>query len=311
MSYYPYLRGKQYELICIRESAKLMADAGFFPVIELVRPDLGSIKRCLEALQEANCGAYIVYRPGCGPLRAGLPADLKAVVQDFVARDIGIQWLHRYESEHQLLSDVQEAGCAALLHDTSVNAQSIKAVEGHLGFSFKENIFIDGKDSGVVYRRHFKGSSRVLIRDGFKRKKNSDYSNPDIEAFSDLYLTYEDFGLEGFGDFLTVGDDFSEGGGPAYAVAIHVSFIDPGQDGAIYIYHFVSDTNDTPADPAGKFAEALSKLARNVRRGDSKIARTKAVEELLRLHDAGHYPGLGYVKKLSMQHHLELMAGAV
>lgn len=28
----------------------------------------------------------------------------------------------------------------------------------------------------------------------------------------------------------------------------------------MYVYHFVSDTRDTPTDPAGKFAQALAKL---------------------------------------------------
>ena len=30
--------------------------------------------------------------------------------------------------------------------------------------------------------------------------------------------------MDGFGDFLIVGDDYSDTGGPAYAVAIHLTF---------------------------------------------------------------------------------------
>src|SRR3546814_6797061 len=78
-----------------------------------------------------------------------------------------------------------------------------------------------------------------------------------MEEFSDLHVTYGDHGMAGFGDFLIVGDVYSEGGGPAYAVAIHLTFIDPDKDDVMYIYHFVSDTKDTPTDPAGKFAQAL------------------------------------------------------
>lgn len=117
--------------------------------------------------------------------------------------------------------------------------------------------------------------------------------------------------MQGFGDFLTVGDEYSEGGGPAYAVAIHLTFVDEDNDSSMFIRHFVSDSNLTPADPAGKFSEALGKLAKAVRKVNSKIMKTKAVLEFLDLHDRGHYPGLGYVKKLSMQHHIELMMDVV
>jgi hypothetical protein len=35
----------------------------------------------------------------------------------------------------------------------------------------------------------------------------------------------------------------------------------------MYIYHFVSTTNDTPTDPAGKFAQALEKAYRQAGNG--------------------------------------------
>jgi hypothetical protein len=118
------------------------------------------------------------------------------------------------------------------------------------------NVFID-THATLLYRKHFDSSERFLVKDGFKRQKNADYDP--VEAFSDLHVIYKDLGMSGFGDFLTVGDAYSEGGGPAYAVAIHLTFIDPDRDDEMYIYHFVSDTNSTPTDPAGKFAQALAK----------------------------------------------------
>lgn len=114
--------------------------------------------------------------------------------------------------------------------------------------------------------------------------------------------------MTGFGDFLIVGNEFHEGGGPAYAVAIHLTFIDPDKDDAMYIYHFVSKTKDTPTDPAGKFGEALQKLIEKLESGDSKLLETTAIKEFRELHEKGHFPGLGYIKKLSMNHHIETIA---
>ncbi len=143
---------------------------------------------------------------------------------------------------------------------------------------------------------------------GSKRLKNSEYAKNPVEQFSELHLTYRDMNLNGFGDFLIVGDSYSEGGGPAYAVAIHLTFIDPDKDDVMFIYHFVSTTNDTPTDPAGKFAQALKKLIDTLDSGTSMLLESSAIKEFRDLHAKGHFPGLGYVKKLSMKHHIETLA---
>ena len=40
----------------------------------------------------------------------------------------------------------------------------------------------------------------------------------------------------------------------------------------------------------------------------SKVLETLAVKEFRELHKRGHFPGLGYIKKLSMNHHIETLA---
>lgn len=114
--------------------------------------------------------------------------------------------------------------------------------------------------------------------------------------------------MDGFGDYLIVGDDYQEGGGPAYTIAIHLTFIDGAREDVMYIQHFKSDRQDTPKDPAGKFAEALAKLINAIDVHGSPFYETDALSEFRDLHERGHFPGLGYVKKLSMKHHMETLA---
>lgn len=169
----------------------------------------------------------------------------------------------------------------------------------------QRHVFLD-RYCGKLYQRHFKGFHRVLLKDGLEKKRNADYD--ELEPFSDLHATFEEEGMDGFGDFLIVGDEYSESGGPAYAVAIHLTFINSAQDDAMQIHHFVSDTKHTPKDPAGKFAEALNKMIKALARPKSQILESSAVVEFRAFHKQGHFPGLGYVKKLSMKHHVETLA---
>ena len=170
------------------------------------------------------------------------------------------------------------------------------------------NVFLED-DCGKLYQRKFRDATgqRVLIRDGFERRRNRDH--PNTEFFSDLHITYEDEGMDGFGDYLIVGDEYSESGGPAYTIAIHLTHIDPDQDEAMFLRHFLSDRQDTPKDPGGKFGEALTKLITYLDGPNGyKFYESRAIIEFRDLHDRKHYPGLGYSKKLSMIHHIETMA---
>jgi hypothetical protein len=308
MVYHPYFRGKQYELITVRETAPILAAAEFRPIIEPVRETLAGLQKALDAVVEAKGSAVVIVNPHHGDLSdAGDP--LTKLLQDkYLDLDsIAAGILLKQDTSLKDALECYEAHKdhnPVLIHAGFTDA---KGLAEKLGKPTKKNchVFFD-RFCGKLYQKHFQGAHRVLLKDGFERKRNADYIP--VEPFSDLHATYPDEGMNGFGDFLIVGDDFNEGGGPAYAVAIHLTFIDPDQDDAMQIYHFVSERQNTPKDPAGKFAEALAKMMKKLNSPGSKVLETEAVKEFRGFHKEGHFPGLGYVKKLSMNHHIETLA---
>lgn len=306
--YYPYFRGKQYELITVRENAELLAQAGFVPVIEPVKEALGGLEKALNAVCDAGGKAIVVVNPHHGDHSDDGESISSLLKRQFLAKpDIAVGiLLKKAMTTAQVLTccDEHKDHQTAVVHAGFTDA---KALADGLGAKLEgtQNIFFEPY-CGKLYRKHFNGSNRVLLRDGFERRRNRDH--PEIELFSDLHATYTEEGMDGFGDFLTVGDDYSESGGPAYAIAIHLTFIDSEKDDAMFVYHFKSKRMDTPTDPAGKFAEALGAMISKLDEPGSKVLNSRAVEEFRALHAKGHFPGLGYVKKLSMQHHIETMA---
>lgn len=150
-----------------------------------------------------------------------------------------------------------------------------------------------------MWKENLGGQFVLEIRGQFSR--NLHQKVPD-EFFTDDHLYFEDDGYKGFGDFLTIGDDYSESGWLPYAIAIHLTYIKDNNE--IWIRHFVSDSNSDTTDVAGKFGEALEKLIEFI---DDEHIYTKAAEEFRDLHKKGHYPGLGSIKKLSIMHHIELV----
>lgn len=310
--YYPFLRGKQYELLLLRDNADFIFKNRIHPIIEPVKQNPTALKKALIVLNDNKVNNTLIINPQVGDFSSeerALPEEfLNEILKNTNTSALG--FILRPEST---ISDLKyflkkyKSYDFSIIHYGFLNGKEL-SIELDQHANVTRHIFIEDSTS-KLYQRQLKKSGviRILIRDGFKQqKKNANY--PFKEHFSDLHITFPDEGMDGFGDFLIVGDDFRESGGPAYAVAIHLTYLDDENDNDMFIYHFVSDQTDSPTNPGGKFMEALNKLVKEVKKPHSRILKTGAVTEYLNLYEKKHYPGLGYVKKLSMKHHLELIA---
>lgn len=282
-----------------------MAAAGFTPIVEPVREGLNGLRRAIDAINAAGGNLVLILNPANGQ-HTDDPVALTTLMQEELNE-------HQNIAPGILLSEGMNVGAIMALCDPYSDRQITLIHSGFTDRTLADQLLIRGLSirhvfvgDNRLYRKHFQGNERILVLDGFEKRANRQH--PKYEEFSDLHVTYEELGMDGFGDFLMVGADYSDGGGPAYSVAIHLTCIDPSKDNAMFIHHFKSIRYETPTDPAGKFAEALENLAAEVNSVDTNILRTEAVQEFLSLRETGHFPGLGYAKKLSMNHHIETLA---
>ena len=308
MLYYPYFRGKQFDLLTIRETAPTLASAGFVPIIEPVRGALNGLSRALDAVVENNGHAILIVNPQHGELSgAGEPLTSMLEEKYLGMRNISAGILLTTERTLGEATSCYRAHTSHTPVFVHAGFQHAKGLAAYLGTPNKEQLHVFSDEPGVkTSARHFRGATRVLLKNGFIKRKNRDY--PLLERFSDLNVTYPDEGMDGFGDFLIVGDEYLDGGGLPLVLAIHLTFIDPDQDDMMWIYHFKSKLHATQKDPAGKFAEALAEMMTILDQPGCKVYETEAVQEFRELFAKKHFPGLGYIKKLSMSHHIQTFA---
>lgn len=289
----------------MRECAPLLQRAGFVPIIEPVKETVSGLRRAIEAVTAAGGQAILVANPQHGFYSAehrGIEHFFNEELADHREIEAGIVLSNNTElGEVAVLCEAHRDRPITMIHAGYPDARLLVGEFGD-SLSRMKHIFWE-EHCGKLYQRHFREAHKILLRDGFVVRSNREYDP--VDFFSDLHVTFELEGMDGFSDFLIVGKGYTETGGPAYAVAIHITCIDPENEDKMFVHHFKSTRQDTPTDPAGKFAEALAKLAHEVQRPGSCILRGEAIEEFLELRQRGHYPGLGYVKKLSMKHHLE------
>ncbi len=191
--YYPYLRGKQFELILLREQSALLKNNQFHPIIEPVKRNISSLRRTIVQLIKAGVEFTLVINPQCGDLITD-----NDIIYD-LARQVRLDDVAGCTLGYIISPGSDIKGIIDDINSTKYNYSIIHYgyIGGERAYENCENqnnisqhIFIDGFN-GVKYRSFFDNSNkqRILIRDGFRIRKNARY--PETEHFSDLHLTFQ------------------------------------------------------------------------------------------------------------------------
>lgn len=300
--YFPYLRGRQFELLAIRELMKAnKLSENVIPIIEPVK-FTSTLSSTIETFKNTNNKLAIISNPEVGDCFSELSLDEKKdkvdAFQD-VSKISNVIWAYLMNSRisSHIKSKIENKEFNNEIMAICLNEDNV--VDYLETFDiFKPNYSVIPYDPAFRDIR----DNRVQIADRFKKKKrNSEYDTDGDEPFSKDHLYYREDNYIGFSDYSIIGNEYSDSGFAPYAVAIHIVFF---KDNALRIKHFVSDSNDDVSDPANKFHEAVGKLVEW-----NKIEQLNpiGIQQFEEYYKTGAYPGLGVAKKLSIMHHLEIM----
>ena len=307
--YLPILRGRQFELIALRECVRqdLIGDR-VLPIIEPVKLNPNLVKS-MEQIAGCDYSIAVVRNPIVGTFDKDCldkkNAKLNQQFNNLIERKNF--FLPAYYVDSDTLGIIQrDADKGINIQDMVLMCDSVDKADycNQIIKKYSPNMILMPDRAG--FRRRIESDRRVIWNDDFPKKpRNIDYLENEEDLFSCSHLDYVLDGYIGFSDYSIVGNEYSESGFAPYAVAIHIVFFDE-QDN-LKIAHFVSDTNDDITYPAIKFEEEVGKLVKwNHNRGENGL-RTVGIKLFEDAYKNGSYPGLGVVKKYSIMHHLELM----
>lgn len=304
--YFPYLRGRQYELLALRE----LVSQGFLskkiiPIVEPVKLS-PTLSKTMEEFISKKRELGIICNPAVGSfnndMNDGEKDTNKLRFMELLNNEYSIKThIIEKESQEHLKSWGKKMG---------IKKEDWIIINNDRDYLLEYSEIFDGiapkysfiPDESTFRRKVLK--NKVLFADRFNKcERNSDYLIKDDESFSEDHLFYKEEGFSGFADYSVVGKDYFESGFAPYAVAIHIVYF--SEDKSLRVHHFVSDSNDDIQNPAKKFYQAVSKLAKW--QEENKILLTMGLQGFLDHYNNQTYPGLGTVKKLSLMHHLELV----
>ena len=186
--YYPYLRGKQFELLALREFASDHADnCQVFPIIEPVKSSFNSMKIAIKKLKENNVSFALILNPKKGDL-IGKVDTILSDLNDVLVEG---SWIPAYivdsKNSKGIFDHIQELKfqSSMLICNESVDTNQLE---------FKQLLGLD-EVSKVVFtdnNRSFKrelakmGKETIRLDDKFNaQKRNSDYLSIPEEMFSE------------------------------------------------------------------------------------------------------------------------------
>ena len=301
--YFPYLRGKQFELIALREFAEAYPHSQkIVPIIEPVKTPLAALQRATEALDNNGISYFVVLNPNMGDfahIKAGnsIYQSCKATAfkpaficdnnnADYISNCI-IQWqLSNVMIVFKDTINSTEPNVQSLL-----NGNSVSFVVGEFGRSLKKHLLEANKQL-------------ITLGDYFRvQNANADYDKCPDEKYSEEHSFYKEDKFYGFSDYCVLPKNMPDGGMIPAAVAIHLTY--QKNDEEIWIHHYVSDTQHGRQNIQAKFKEAALKVKNNYEQNN--LFKTNAVNSLLANLEEERYPGLGVLKKYSVLNHLELL----
>ena len=304
--YFPYLRGKQYEVLAVRDSGFLSSNR-IIPVFEPTT--LAGPTPFNRFLRIANNGVKfsVIVNSVSGKPPPAL-ANTIQVLRELESRVPGAVLPAFQIRPGQPVSDVGDfartfaSQQCVLVHRNHTHSET--ALSGALNPLSRPpvQILLEGGTPLQVVKA-LPAVGMVLLRDGFSRcTRNADY--PIRSNFDDLLYTYRSLGFDGFSDFSIVGDTYSPGGGAAIHVAIHLTEL---YTTTIVANHFVSKTPPQRGNDQAKYFSALSLLMSYTGSPPSADLDTEGVREYHQSNSLRHYPGLGKLKQWSIMHHMEII----
>lgn len=279
--YYPYFRGKQFDLLALRtllESDRLSEK--IVPIIEPMK-DTVALHKLLTYAHQKQHPFYLVQNPQIGEFNtsAGMVSLKKLPAKKALLVN---QPLESMDTCAELLIINQPS--IALTSDWTDN-QTLVFIPPE--FRLLNKVIGD----------------RILSQDHFTRlPKLSFYQACSDELFSTDHLTYKQRGFFGFSDFSIDSRIYYEKSYPSTLLSLHLVYFSKEE---LRIHHFLS--TEKPPTQKEKFLELMQEVC-TWQKVLCQKNLTSGLSLLIDYANQHKFPGMGVMRKSSIMHHMELMS---
>lgn len=303
--YFPYLRGRQFELLALKELVEnnLLCNK-IIPIIEPVKAST-TFYNTIATFKKKGSNLAIIINPKVGTYYTDLTGYKKKDLLISAINDKSIiQAIILDSNIAENINKLKNNG--KVIPNSIIISNEIKYLPFYQNAAVTLSPLYDIILDDAAFRRTMRElghKNKVMLRDPFPKKlRNADYPENENILLSADHRYFEEDGYIGYSDYSIVGNDYSDSGYAPHAIVLHITYLDSEQN--LMLRHFKSKTNSDPSDPANKFGEALESF---IEWDSTMNLQTRAAKLLHTMYNEGAYPGLGTIKKICIMQHLETM----
>ncbi|WP_086350580.1 sce7725 family protein [Candidatus Enterococcus clewellii] len=280
--YYPYFRGKQYDLFAL--TALLENDllsSAVQPIIEPVK-NSNALKKFISLSQQKKQPFYLIQNPQSG---------------DFLTAD-GLQQLKELPLTKAMIIEQPIETLTESPEMFIVGHSSVPALESDW----------QGNQVKVLVPEEFRllrkiEGAKILSQDVFTRlPKSRFYQECPDELFSTAHLTFQKRDFVGFSDFSIDSRIYYEHSYPSKFLSLHLVYF---EETNLRIHHFLS-SEEAPSQKE-KFFELMTEIMVWEKQLCGNQV-TLGIQLLLEAAAKDKFPGMGVMRKAAVMHHMELMS---
>ena len=306
--YYPYLRGRQNELLAVRGFSETLSGAApkVSPVIEPVRSDFGGLKRMLKSIEGTGMQCTVILNPEYGDLKGKGYINLSDIAGDLASATSCCRPAYIVNDIGKIKKDIEGKGYSEVVliapKGVSVDDDAFNKLVSLLNVS---KVITSPSSRSIIREAKETGKEIIELEEKFiAQSNNAGYAETCDEEFTqECFFFDENRMFNGFSDYTVLPNEFREGGMLPKVVAIHLTY-QKSKD-KVNVRHFCSTIEaDYKSNVQGKFAEAAADA---VAFFNDRAERGAAIQALSDCVEEHKYPGLGVIKKWSVLHHMELM----
>jgi hypothetical protein len=166
-------------------------------------------------------------------------------------------------------------------------------------------VFFAPSVSAVGYLSAIPSDRTIDIGDRFHgQARNADFAANADEFFSNDLQTWRTSSRAGFSDFTVLTPTYTEQGGQAGALAVHLTYMNGSN---MRVHHFVSDTITRGNDDI-KWGELLQKIEDDIITVPTRFDATDGLAAYRLQYSSGNYTNLATSKRQQIVHHLQAVA---
>ncbi len=311
--YYPYFFSNQFELEVVFKLKKEIDQGKILPIIEPYTVSTQTIPK-LSQIVRSDIKIILIINPSHKRKDENQRINIQNMIESLLKQNSKIILGINIESTQlEIYKDIIENYSAreiALFHSNNeINPLEVASLLKYENVQY--NFFL--QDTTIPeYHQYFNATKKIILYNAFiKQPLNIKYKEHIDESFYSLHKEYKRLGYDGFGDFLTIGDQPSDNkqiNRPS-SIVIHYTYPETRTYDKINIRRFIGDIDKKSEKQRDGIHKAMVEAKNFITREISPYCElcTECNDLIRKVQKGKTYNKLGEIKKFSMLHHVYMI----